>query len=84
MGVILFLAVGLVAGVVVRRMAPWKASDGMGRSMAVGVMGAFAGAFVGPLFGYHEGDPAVFVTSALGAMVAVALYQRLSGPRTAT
>jgi hypothetical protein len=56
-------------------MVPWNRAYRLGRAMVMGVIGAFAGAFISRLLGYQEGDPAAFVTSALGAVVSVALYQ---------
>ena len=46
--------------------------------LAVGILGAFAGAMTGHLIGYREGDPALFVTSALGAMFLAVAFDAFS------
>jgi uncharacterized membrane protein YeaQ/YmgE (transglycosylase-associated protein family) len=78
MDTLLLLAVGIGAGIVARRILPWTSSDVLAASMAVGILGAFAGAMTGHLIGYREGDPALFVTSALGAMVLAVAFDALS------
>ena len=83
MDVIVFIAVGLVSGVITRRIVPWRQASSLENSMVVGIVGALAGGYVGRIIGYREGNPMVFVLSIVGAIALVAFYLAMTRRRTA-
>jgi len=75
MQIILFLVFGLVVGALARVIVPGKEPGGWIVSMVLGVVGSFVGGFLGRALNiYHEGEPAGFVMSLLGAILLVAGY----------
>ena len=75
MQVILFLVFGLIVGALARVIVPGKEPGGWIISMVLGVVGSFVGGFIGRALNiYHEGEPAGFVMSLLGAILLVAGY----------
>ena len=83
MDIILFLAIGLFAGAVARRMTPWRQTEDSGITSSFGIVGAFAGALLGRVMGYRDGAPVLFVAAMLGAFLIIAIYYGVSGHRTA-
>lgn len=75
MQIILFLVFGLVVGALARVIVPGKEPGGWVISMVLGIVGSFVGGFLGRALNiYHEGEPAGFVMSLLGAILLVAGY----------
>jgi len=75
MQIILFLVFGLVVGALARVIVPGKEPGGWIISMVLGIVGSFVGGFLGRALNiYHEGEPAGFVMSLLGAILLVAGY----------
>jgi len=82
MNIIIFLLFGLVVGALARLIVPGKERGGWVVSMILGVVGSFAGGFLGRILGfYRDGEPAGFVMSLIGAIIVVAGYSALSGRR---
>jgi uncharacterized membrane protein YeaQ/YmgE (transglycosylase-associated protein family) len=82
MSALIFLAFGLVVGAIARLIVPGKEPGGWIISMLLGVAGAFLGGFLGRALGmYHEGEPAGFVMSLIGAVIVVAGYAAISRRR---
>jgi len=75
MQIILFLVFGLIVGALARFIVPGKEPGGWVISMVLGIVGSFVGGFLGRALNiYHEGEPAGFVMSLLGAILLVAGY----------
>lgn len=75
MQIILFLVFGLIVGALARVIVPGKEPGGWIVSMVLGIVGSFVGGFLGRALNiYHEGEPAGFVMSLLGAILLVAGY----------
>jgi len=75
MQIILFLVFGLIVGALARVIVPGKEPGGWIISMVLGIVGSFVGGFLGRALNiYHEGEPAGFVMSLLGAILLVAGY----------
>lgn len=79
MGIIIFLIVGLIAGLLARAIVPGKDSMGLLATMLLGIVGSFVGGFIGALF--SDGRILDFNTSGLllsivGAIVALLVYNR--------
>ena len=52
-------------------------------TVAIGVVGALVGGFLGRLLGlYHEGDPVGFVMAVIGSIVLLWIYRRTAGAAT--
>jgi len=81
LGLLLF---GLVVGAIARLLVPGRQPMGWLMTMVLGVLGSFAGGFLGSLFVEGEFDrihPAGWVMSILGAIILVAIYAAASGRR---
>jgi uncharacterized membrane protein YeaQ/YmgE (transglycosylase-associated protein family) len=74
MGLILFLIMGLVVGVIARAITPGRDPMGWGMTLVLGVVGSFVGWGIGRVLGLYHGGlqvirPAGFLMSLLGAVV---------------
>jgi len=79
MSIILFLVFGLVVGALARLIVPGRDPGGWVISMIIGVVGSMLGGFLGRAVGlYHEGEPAGFVMSLLGAVILVGAYHAIA------
>lgn len=75
MHLLLFLLFGLVTGALARLLVAAREPGGWVTSIVIGVLGSFAGGFVGRLAGLrYDGQPAGFVLSLAGAVVVVIAY----------
>ncbi len=84
MHLLFFLLFGLVVGAIARLLVPGREPGGWFTSMVIGVIGSFAGGFIGRLAGFgSDGQPAGFVLSLAGAVVVVLAYHAL-GRRAST
>ncbi|GAC1522838.1 MAG: GlsB/YeaQ/YmgE family stress response membrane protein [Polyangiales bacterium] len=82
MHLILFLVFGLVVGAIARLIVPGKDAGGWVISMLLGVVGSFLGGFLGRMLGmYHDGEPAGFVMSLIGAIILVVGYHAVTRRR---
>jgi uncharacterized membrane protein YeaQ/YmgE (transglycosylase-associated protein family) len=85
MGVLSFLVFGLLAGLVARLLTPGRQAIGCLPTIAVGVVGALIGGFLGDAvlghkvrFGWHLGP---FLLAVAGAVVLLLALEALSGRR---
>jgi uncharacterized membrane protein YeaQ/YmgE (transglycosylase-associated protein family) len=76
MHLILFLIFGLVIGAIARLIVPGHEPGGWFVSMAIGVLGAFLGGFVGRAFGLYPSYQSTggWVASLIGAIVVAGFY----------
>ncbi len=77
MGIIAFLVVGLIAGLIARALMPGNQSMGLIATTLLGVAGSFVGGFIGSLF-RSDGrildlHPSGLLFSVLGAMAVLFL-----------
>jgi uncharacterized membrane protein YeaQ/YmgE (transglycosylase-associated protein family) len=83
MSVLGWIIFGLIVGVVGKLLMPGKDPGGFIATVAIGIVGALIGGFLGRLVGmYGENDPVGFVMAVVGAIVFLWLY-RLLARRTA-
>jgi len=79
MSIILFLVFGLIVGALARLIVPGRDPGGWVISMIIGVVGSMLGGFLGRAVGlYHEGEPAGFIMSLLGAVILVGAYHAIA------
>jgi uncharacterized membrane protein YeaQ/YmgE (transglycosylase-associated protein family) len=84
MHVLFFLLFGLLVGAVARILVPGREPGGWLTSIFIGVLGSFAGGFLGRAMGwYGEGRPAGFFMSLLGAVLLLVAYHAV-GRRAST
>jgi|HubBroStandDraft_6_1064221.scaffolds.fasta_scaffold1446817_2 uncharacterized membrane protein YeaQ/YmgE (transglycosylase-associated protein family) len=76
MHLILFLIFGLVIGAVARLIVPGHEPGGWFVSLAIGVLGAFLGGFVGRALGLYPSYQSTggWIASLIGAIVVAAIY----------
>jgi uncharacterized membrane protein YeaQ/YmgE (transglycosylase-associated protein family) len=81
MEVVAWIIFGLLVGVVAKFLMPGDDPGGFIVTIAIGVLGALLGGWLGRNLGmYQEGEAAGFIMSVLGSVVLLALY-RLVMPR---
>jgi uncharacterized membrane protein YeaQ/YmgE (transglycosylase-associated protein family) len=84
MGIIIFLIVGLLAGLLARAIVPGKDSMGILATLLLGIIGSFVGGAIWSLFtddkllDFHAGG---LILSVVGAVVALLIYNRFAGGR---
>ncbi len=77
MGIIAFIVVGLIAGLIARAILPGRQSMGLLATTLLGIVGSFVGGLIGSLF-RRDGrlfdlHPAGILMSVLGAIVVLLL-----------
>ena len=86
MGIIAFIILGLLAGLIAKALLPGKDPGGIIVTMLIGVAGALIGGFVaGALF---DADPldeffdiSTWITAIVGAIVLLLIYRAVTGRR---
>ncbi|MEO6939620.1 MAG: GlsB/YeaQ/YmgE family stress response membrane protein [Candidatus Kapaibacterium sp.] len=72
--------IGLVIGVVAKFLTPGRTPGGCIITMVIGLLGSIIGGWLGRELGfYHEGEPAGFIVSVIGAVILLFVYQILIG-----
>ncbi len=80
MHVIGWIVFGLIVGVVAKLLMPGRDPGGFVVTIAIGIVGALLGGFLGRVLGlYHEGDPVGFVMAVIGAILLLWIYRRTAG-----
>jgi uncharacterized membrane protein YeaQ/YmgE (transglycosylase-associated protein family) len=83
MSILVMIILGLIVGAVAKLVMPGKDPGGMVVTILLGIAGAVVGGMLGRVTGmYHEGEPAGFVMSVVGAMVLLFAYRMIARPRT--
>jgi uncharacterized membrane protein YeaQ/YmgE (transglycosylase-associated protein family) len=83
-GIIVFLVVGLVAGLLARALVPGKDSMGILATLLLGIVGSFVGGAIWALFSddkildFQAGG---LILSVIGAVIALLIYNRFAGGR---
>ena len=84
-GIIVFLIVGLLAGLLARALVPGKDSMGILATLALGIVGSFVGGAVWAVFSDDEildFQAGGLILSVVGAVIALLIYNRFAGGRT--
>ena len=86
-GIIVFLIVGLLAGLLARALVPGKDSMGILATLLLGIVGSFVGGAIWALFtddkilDFQAGG---LILSVIGAVIALLIYNRLAAGRART
>lgn len=80
--ILVFLILGLVAGALARVLVPGPDPIGIGGTILLGIVGSFVGGFLGyVLVGKDPGEgalqPAGFIGSVIGAVIALLIYRAI-------
>ena len=82
MGILAWIIVGLIVGVIAKLVMPGNDPGGMIITILLGIGGALLGGFIGRALGFYAvGEPAGWLMSIVGAIVLLALYRAVSGRR---
>lgn len=86
MGVLIWLIVGLIAGLIARALVPGADPIGFLGTMVLGLIGSLLGGFLGNLFfdGDFDVTAAGIVGSIIGAILVLLVYRAMRTSRTAT
>ena len=88
MGILGFLVVGLIAGVIARFLVPGPDPMGWVGTLILGIVGSFVGGLLGfLLFGKDVGDgflqPSGIIGSIIGAIIVLLIWRAMGGRRGA-
>jgi uncharacterized membrane protein YeaQ/YmgE (transglycosylase-associated protein family) len=84
MGILVTLLIGFIVGVIAKLLMPGKDPGGFIVTTLLGIAGAFLAKFIGQAVGwYHEGQPAGFIASVVGAIILLAIYRLFARRRAA-
>lgn len=76
MTVLGWIVFGLVVGIVAKFLMPGRDPGGFILTIALGIVGAMVGGFLGRALGwYRESDPVGFLMAVLGSIVLLILYR---------
>jgi uncharacterized membrane protein YeaQ/YmgE (transglycosylase-associated protein family) len=75
------LFIGLIVGFVAKLLMPGRNPAGFLITIALGIAGSFVGTWIGNMLHYHEGTPAGFIRSVLGAMLLLFVYHLIFNKR---
>ena len=82
MHILWMLIIGLVIGAVAKLIMPGTDPGGIIVTMLLGIAGALIAGFLGRALGwYHEGEPAGFIASVVGAILLLIIYRLIVGRR---
>jgi uncharacterized membrane protein YeaQ/YmgE (transglycosylase-associated protein family) len=82
MGILAWIIVGLIVGVVAKAIMPGADPGGMIVTILLGIGGALLGGTIGRVFGFYTVDqPAGWLMSIVGAIVILAAYRAMFGRR---
>ena len=81
-GVLGWIVFGLIVGIVAKFLMPGRDPGGIIVTMALGIVGALLGGFIGRSMGmYGANQGAGFLMSVVGAIVVLFIYRMLVGRR---
>lgn len=81
--VIVWLLIGLVAGLLARFLVPGRDPMGIGATLVLGLIGSVIGGFLGDLItsGDQDFSPAGIIGSIIGAIIALLIYRMVTSRR---
>ena len=84
MTVLGWIGFGLIVGVVAKLLMPGRDPGGFIVTVAIGIVGALFGGFLGRLLGlYREGDPVGFFMAVIGSILLLWIYRRTASSTAA-
>jgi len=85
MGIIAWIVIGLLAGVLAKAAMPGNDPGGIIVTILLGIVGAFVGGYLAVMTGIGHGvdnfDLGSIVTAAIGAIVVLVIYRAVAGGR---
>jgi uncharacterized membrane protein YeaQ/YmgE (transglycosylase-associated protein family) len=76
MSVLVAIIIGFIVGIIAKFLMPGRDPGGFIITTLLGIAGSFLAYFLGRMLGfYHEGEPAGFIASIIGAILLLALYR---------
>jgi uncharacterized membrane protein YeaQ/YmgE (transglycosylase-associated protein family) len=82
MGILAWIIVGLIVGVIAKLIMPGRDPGGMIVTILLGIGGALLGGVIGRALGFYTVDePAGWIMSIVGAIVILAGYRAVAGRR---
>ena len=82
MGIIAFIILGLLAGIIAKALMPGRDPGGIIVTMLLGIVGAVLGGYAGRAMGlYGPADSAGIFMSILGAVIVLLIYRLAVGGR---
>jgi len=83
-GIVAWLVIGLLAGLIGRALVPGRDSMGVGATLVLGLIGSLIGGFLGNLLfdGNLDLEAAGIVGSVVGAVVALLIYRSMGSRAT--
>ena len=76
MDILLWIAFGLIVGIVAKFVMPGRDPGGMIVTIVLGIVGAMLGGWIGRALGMYEvGQPVGFIMAVIGAVVILAIYR---------
>ncbi|RYJ00182.1 MAG: GlsB/YeaQ/YmgE family stress response membrane protein [Actinomycetales bacterium] len=81
MGIIIFIVVGFIAGLLARALVPGDDSMGIVATTILGIVGSFVGGAIGAIFNdgkILEFNTAGLILSIIGAIVALLIYRQVA------
>jgi uncharacterized membrane protein YeaQ/YmgE (transglycosylase-associated protein family) len=82
MGVILYIVIGFVAGIIARSVLPGRQQMGIAATTILGMVGSLVGGIIGSLFSRESITaihPSGVVLSIIGAIIVLYLWTRVGG-----
>lgn len=83
MTIIVWLLIGLVAGLIARALVPGRDPLGLGGTLLLGLVGSVIGGLIGDMLvaGDQDFSPAGIIGSIIGAVIALLVYRAMGGRR---
>ena len=82
MGIIAWILFGLIVGIIAKLLMPGRDPGGFIVTIALGVVGALLGGFIGRAMGFYgPNEGAGWLVSILGAVILLVLYRLMARPR---
>lgn len=83
LGIVVWLIIGLLAGLIARAVVPGRDSMGILGTLVLGLVGSLIGGFLGNLFvdGQMDLEAAGIIGSIIGAIVALLIYRSMGSRR---
>ena len=80
MGIIGTIVIGFLVGIIAKLVMPGHTPGGWVITLLLGLAGSVVAGYLGRAVGwYHEGQPAGFLASIVGAIILLALYRLIRG-----
>ena len=76
MGILGWIVFGLVVGAIAKLLMPGRDPGGIIVTMALGILGAMLGGWIGQAVGFYgPGEPAGFIMATIGAITLLSIYR---------